>query len=142
NNGMEVLWKALEARGYDMKQLIGDTESSYTGIAKNVATATSEEINANTTALNTQNYYLSQVPVIGENVAAIRMILQGGSATVSSGSASPAKTIDYTDLLTAANQHLASLPRVERHLSDIYTLLNRIVVYEKGRFVVNSAMRG
>ncbi|MDE6649314.1 MAG: hypothetical protein K2K45_05240 [Muribaculaceae bacterium] len=141
NNGMEVLWKALEARGYDMKQLIGDTESSYTGIAKNVATATSEEINANTAALNTQNYYLSQVPVIGENVAAIRMILQGGSATVSSGTGA-ATTIDYTDLLTAANQHLASLPRMERHLSDIYTLLNRVVVYEKGKFVVSSVMRG
>ncbi|MDE5886044.1 MAG: hypothetical protein K2H46_00470 [Muribaculaceae bacterium] len=28
NNGMEVLWKALEARGYDMKQLIGDTARS------------------------------------------------------------------------------------------------------------------
>ena len=140
NNGMEVLWKALEARGYDMKQLIGDTDESFTGIAKNVASATSEEINANTAALNTQNYYLSHVPVIGENVAAIRMILQGGSATVSSGSG-PATTIDYTDLLTAANQHLASLPRMERHLSDIYTLLNKIVVYEKGKFVVNSMLR-
>ncbi len=142
NNGMEVLWKALEARGYDMKQLIGEADESYTGIAKNVAGATSEEINANTAALNTQNYYLSHVPAIGENVAAIRMILQGGSATVSGGSAGPAKTIDYTDLLTAANQHLASLPRMERHLSDIYTLLNRVVVYEKGRFVVNSSLKG
>lgn len=37
NNGMEVLWKALEARGYDMKQLVGDADSSYTGIAKSVA---------------------------------------------------------------------------------------------------------
>ena len=140
NNGMEVLWKALEARGYDMKQLIGDTDESYTGIAKSVANATSEEINANTAALNTQNYYLSHVPVIGENVAAIRMILQGGSATVSSGSG-PSTTIDYTDLLTAANQHLASLPRMERHLSEIYALLSRIVVFEKGKFVVNSILR-
>lgn len=140
DNGLTVGMKSLESLGLDLSSMREDS-SEYKGIAKNVASATSEEINANTAALNTQNYYLSQVPVIGENVAAIRMILQGGSATVSSGTGA-ATTIDYTDLLTAANQHLASLPRMERHLSDIYTLLNRVVVYEKGRFVVSSIMRG
>ena len=77
NNGMEVLWKALEARGYDMKKMLGDTDSEYTGIAKSVAGATSEEINTNTAALNTQNYYMSH---IDENVAAIRAMLSGGAA--------------------------------------------------------------
>ena len=77
NDGMEVLWKALEARGYDLKKLLGDTDSEYTGIAKSVAGATSEEINANTAALNTQNYYMSH---IDENVAAIRAMLSGGAA--------------------------------------------------------------
>lgn len=77
NDGMEVLWKALEARGYDLKKLLGESDSEYTGIAKSVAGATSEEINANTAALNTQNYYMSH---IDENVAAIRAMLSGGAA--------------------------------------------------------------
>ena len=77
NDGMEVLWKALEARGYDLKKLLGESDSEYTGTAKSVAGATSEEINANTAALNTQNYHMSH---IDENVAAIRAMLSGGAA--------------------------------------------------------------
>lgn len=77
NDGMEVWWKAMEARGFDMKKLLGESDSEYTGIAKSVAGATSEEINANTAALNTQNYYMSH---IDENVAAIRAMLSGGAA--------------------------------------------------------------
>ena len=76
NNGMETLWQALEAKGYDMKKLLSDTDTSeYTGIAKSVSSATSEEINANTAALNTQNYYISH---IDENVAAMYMLMRAG----------------------------------------------------------------
>lgn len=78
NNGMEVLWKALEARGYDMKQLINNVDNGYTGIAKEVSSASSEEINANTAALNTQNYYVSHIPTISENVAVIRRLMEHG----------------------------------------------------------------
>lgn len=94
NNGMEVLWKALEARGYDMKQLIGDVDSSYTGIAKEVSSATSEEINANTAALNTQNYYMSHVPQIAEHVAAMRQLMERAT-TVALPEASAAGWTDW-----------------------------------------------
>lgn len=94
NNGMEVLWKALEARGYDMKQLIGDIDSNYTGIAKEVSSATSEEINANTAALNTQNYYMSHVPQIAEHVAAMRQLMERAT-TVALPEASAAGWTDW-----------------------------------------------
>lgn len=94
NNGMEVLWQALEARGYDMKQLIGDVDSSYTGIAKEVSSATSEEINANTAALNTQNYYMSHVPQIAEHVAAMRQLMERAT-TVALPEASAAGWTDW-----------------------------------------------
>jgi hypothetical protein len=94
NNGMEVLWKALEARGYDMKQLIGDVDSNYTGIAKEVSSATSEEINANTAALNTQNYYMSHVPQIAEHVAAMRQLMERAT-TVALPEASAAGWTDW-----------------------------------------------
>lgn len=77
NNGMEVLWKALEARGYDMKQLIGDTDSEYTGIAKSVAGATSEEINNVAAIGNTLMYYVSPIPRIDENLARVVAIMEG-----------------------------------------------------------------
>ena len=81
NNGMEVLWKALEERGYDMKQLISDTDSGYTGIAKNVAGATSEEINTVAAIGNTLMYYVSPIPRMDENLAAIRAIMERGGTS-------------------------------------------------------------
>lgn len=81
NNGMEVLWKALEARGYDMKKLIGDTDSEYTGIAKSVAGATSEEINNVAAIGNTLLYYASPIPRIDENLARVVALMEGGGTS-------------------------------------------------------------
>lgn len=81
NNGMEVLWNALEARGYDMKKLIGDTDSEYTGIAKSVAGATSEEINNVAAIGNTLMYYVSPIPRIDENLARVVALMEGRGAS-------------------------------------------------------------
>ena len=86
NNGMEVLWKALEARGYDMKQLIGDTDSEYTGIAKSVAGATSEEILQLSGFVNTALYHTAYLPKIYEELVAVRTASLP-TATVSATSA-------------------------------------------------------
>lgn len=83
NDGLEVMWKSLEAKGYDLKELLGDSdESEYTGIAKNVSSASSEEINANTAALNVQNFYMSH---IDENVAIIARMMQSGESASEGG---------------------------------------------------------
>lgn len=87
NNGMEVLWKALEARGYDMKQLIGDTDSEYTGIAKNVAGASSEEILQLSGFVNTALYYVSPIPRIDENLARVVALMEGGGAVTTTSNA-------------------------------------------------------
>ena len=87
NNGMEVLWKALEARGYDMKQLIGDTDSEYTGIAKNVAGASSEEILHLSGFVNTALYYVSPIPRIDENLARVVALMEGGGAVTTTSNA-------------------------------------------------------
>lgn len=86
NNGMEVLWKALEARGYDMKKLIGDTDSEYTGIAKSVAGATSEEILQLSGFVNTALYHTAYLPKIYEELVAMRTASLP-TATVSAASA-------------------------------------------------------
>lgn len=82
NNGMEVLWEKLEAKGYDLKELLGDTDDSeYSGIAKNISNATSEEINNLAAIGNTLFYYVSPIPRIDENLARILAIMQGGGAS-------------------------------------------------------------
>lgn len=125
NNGMEVLWKALEARGYDMKQLIGDTDSEYSGIAKSVAGATSEEINNVAAIGNTLMYYASPIPRIDENLARVVAIMEGKTAALPTASGGTTGAIDYTDMFATANQHLSSLPRMEQHLAEIHTMLGR-----------------
>lgn len=83
NDGLEVMWKSLESKGYDLKELLGESdESEYTGIAKSVSSASSEEINANTAALNVQNFYMSH---IDENVAIIARMMQSGESKTENG---------------------------------------------------------
>ena len=125
NNGMEVLWKALEARGYDMKKLIGDTDSEYTGIAKSVAGATSEEINNVAAIGNTLMYYVSPIPRIDENLARVVAIMEVREASLPTTSGATTGAVDYTEMFTTANQHLSSLPRMEQHLAEIHTMLGR-----------------
>lgn len=125
NNGMEVLWKALETRGYDMKKLLGDTDSKYTGIAKSVAGATSEEINNVAAIGNTLMYYVSPIPRIDENLARVVAIMEGRGASLPTASGGTTGTVDYTEMFNTANQHLSSLPRMEQHLAEIHTMLGR-----------------
>lgn len=125
NNGMEVLWKALEARGYDMKKLISDTDSEYTGIAKRVAGATSEEINTAAAIGNTLLYYAAPIPRIDENLARVVAIMEGRGAALPTASGATGGAVDYTDLFNTANQHLSSLPRMEQHLAEIHTMIGR-----------------
>lgn len=125
NNGMEVLWKALEARGYDMKSLISDTDSEYSGIAKSVAGATSEEINNVAAIGNTLMYYVSPIPRIDENLARVVAIMEGRGTALPMASGVTTGAVDYTEMFTTANQHLSSLPRMEQHLAEIHTMLGR-----------------
>ena len=143
NNGMGVLWKALEARGYDMKKLISDTDASgseYSGIAKSVAGATSEEINNVAAIGNTLMYYVSPIPRIDENLARVVALMEGRTAALPTASGGTTGAIDYTDMFATANQHLSSLPRMEQHLSEIHTILGRIITTKGGRFGVKIYM--
>lgn len=129
NSAMETLWRALEARGYDLKELIGDTDSKSTGIAKSVASATSEEINALTAAINTAFYYFSPIPLIAENVAAIRAQIVG--ATSATQTITGGGTVDADTLV---QQHLACLPNIEANtamtvqkMQEAINALNRVI---------------
>lgn len=81
NDGMEVWWKAMEARGFDMKKIFSNMDSEHTGIAKSVAGATSEEINNVAAIGNTLMYYVSPIPRIDENLARVVAIMGGRGAS-------------------------------------------------------------
>lgn len=80
NDGLGIGVEVLKAAGVDISKL-REGSSEFSGIAKNVSNATSEEINANTAALNTQNYYMSHVPQIAEHVAVMRQLMERGTTS-------------------------------------------------------------
>lgn len=96
--GMTNLMSALELAGLSVRGMGSD----LTGISKDIATASEESILGLAAGINTQNFYISQVPPKLDTIIAI---LQGGGSPVGGG-------INVQDLITIQNQHLAYLPNI------------------------------
>lgn len=73
--------KAVAAMFESMGISVHEMSTDSTGIAKDVSSATSEEINALAAIGNTLMYYVSPIPRMDENLAAIRSLIENGSAT-------------------------------------------------------------
>lgn len=77
DHGAGVVMKWIEKMGYDMREM----GSEYSGIAKEVSSASSEEINQLSAFVNTALYYVSPIPTISENVALIRQLMERGTTS-------------------------------------------------------------
>lgn len=143
DNGLNVLWKALEARGYDMKEMLGDVDSGYTGIAKDIAGATSEEINAVAAIGNTLMYHTAYLPQIYQEIAAWRAASMR-SAIIPAASDVPA--VDNATLQTEAMNHYkaieANTAATVAELRGLSRMLNRVIVSSGGTFAVNTRYAG
>lgn len=145
NKGMEIVWAQLKQAGLDVGKIWSDAESGYTGIAKNVASATSEEINANTAALNTQNYYMSHVPQIAEHVAAMRQLMERATTTVLPEASAAGWTDwqrqamdNYNAIARNTAETVAECRRSAAACEAIAEKIGRVVVNKGGKFGVNS----
>ena len=135
NSGLLVNARYLESLGINIRDMYS-TSDNLKGISRDIATASERDINGLASHMSTVEYYVSTVPGIAADVAAMRAALEGGGLRVPNAEVAPA--VDYTSMIDIANQHLQSLPRIEQHVSNIYTLLNRVVVAKGGKFGVNS----
>lgn len=135
NGGLLVYARQLESLGINIRDMYS-TSDNLKGISRDIATASERDINGLASHMSTVEYYVSTVPGIAADVAAMRAALEGGGLRVPNAEVAPA--VDYTSMIDIANQHLQSLPRIEQHVSNIYTLLNRVVVAKGGKFGVNS----
>lgn len=116
-----VIMEWAKKWGYDGRE----KAEGFTGIAKSVAGATSEEINNVAAIGNTLMYYVSPIPRIDENLARVVALMEGRTAALPAASGGTTGTVDYTEMFTTANQHLSSLPRMEQHLAEIHSMLGR-----------------
>ena len=113
--GASTLMKFLEGAGISIRDLGGD----LTGISRDIASASEESINGLAATMNTWSYYVSYVPQIAQNVAALRAILEGGVTPIQSGQG-------VTDLVTLQNQSLTHLQDISRHTAETVTECRRI----------------
>jgi hypothetical protein len=88
DNAMTVAMEALKAAGVDVGQLRDAADAETRGIAKGVASATSEEINAATAVGKTLLYYASPIPRIDENLARVVSLIESRGASAMSQTAS------------------------------------------------------
>ena len=103
--GMNNLMAALQAAGISVRGMGGD----LTGISRDIATASEESILGLAAGINTQNYYISQVPAKMDIIIG----LLRGEGAMAQGS-----TVTLQDLVTLQNQHLSYLPTIAQHTAD------------------------
>lgn len=109
--GLRTAAAEVEAAGVSIRGLYSGGDG-LKGISRNIATASEESITGLAQGVNTQNYYLSHVPQLAQNVTAMRAMMEaaavGGAGTGASG-------VDYTGLNAEAMGHLAA---IERHTAE------------------------
>lgn len=98
-----VIMEWAKKWGYDGRE----KSEGFTGIAKNVAGATSEEINSVAAIGNTLMYYVSPIPRIDENLVVIRSILEGGNR----GNLMAVTTTGWTDWQQQAMDNYNAIAR-------------------------------
>lgn len=112
--GMTNLMNALSQAGISVRGM----GSELTGISRDIATASEESILGLAAGINTQNFYISQVPTKLDTIIGL---LRGENAM--QGSA-----ITLQDLVTIQNQHLSHLPSIAQHTADTVAECKQIVV--------------
>lgn len=111
NNGLSVGVEGLKAAGVDIDKLRKGS-SEFSGIAKNVAGATSEEINNVAAIGNTLMYYVSPIPRMDENLARIRAIMENGAAATATTSAASTGWTDWQQ------QAMDNYTAIQRNTAD------------------------
>ena len=111
--GMTNLMNALSQAGLSVRGM----GSNLTGISRDIATASEESILGLATGINTQNFYISQVP---PKLDVIIGLLQGDN--LAQGSA-----ITLQDLVTIQNQYLMQLPTIAQHTAETVAECKQIV---------------
>lgn len=136
NNGAEVYYSTMEQAGIDLKSLYDKSADGYTGIAKDIAGATSEEINYAASIGNTIMYHTAYIPQIYAQLVA----MAGGNVATPSITAQNAGWTDWQqqamDAYTAIQRNTADTVvecrRSAQACEDVVAKLNSVIKYDGG----------
>ena len=112
--GAENIMLMLEQMGVNLRGLGGE----MTGISRDIATASEESILGLAAGINTQNFYISQVPTKLDTIIGL---LRGGSTVVDSG-------VNVQDLIAIQNQFLSHLPTIAQNTAETVARCERAAV--------------
>ena len=113
--GAENVMSMLEQMGINLRGLGGE----MTGISRDIATASEESILGLAAGINTQNFYISQVPTKLDTIIG----LLRGDGAMPQGSA-----MTLQDVMIAQNQFLSHLPTIAQHTAETVAECKQIVV--------------
>lgn len=116
NAALTNLMNELAGAGLNMREKVG----SLTGIKREIGGATEETMSAVAVGLNTQNFYLSFVPGIGADVAAIREALTGESSVTRS-------SVNISSSGFGDDVFRGQMSRIDENIMEIRTLLKSVI---------------
>ena len=117
NTAMTALMERLTAAGVNIRA----TGSSLSGISKDIAGASEESINALASGINTQNFYMSYMPNIDRNVAAILVAIQGGT-TPNTVAAPQTTSVQFGD-----DTFRGQMSRIDENVAGIYQMIRSVI---------------
>lgn len=118
DEAMRALMQRLSAAGINMRA----TGSEMSGISKDIASASEESILGLAAGINTQNYYMSFVPTISQNVASILTLMGGSAASGEAGTVLPGAATTFGDEIFRGQ-----MSRIDENISEIKYLLKSVI---------------
>ena len=126
NDAMTNLMASLAAAGLDVRT----STAGFKGISKSIAGASEESILGLAAAVNTQNFYMSYVPIINENVAAILSAMTGGAVT---GSGVNLETTENGEVMPSVQKMIYDhLPLMDQNLAELLRLVRSVITTKNG----------
>ena len=126
NGAMTNLMSSLAAAGLDVRT----STEGFKGISRDIAGASEESILGLAAAVNTQNFYMSYMPTINENVAAILGALTGEGT---SGRRNAPGVGSGEDVMPSVQQMVYDhLPNMDQNLSEMLRLFRSVVTTKNG----------
>lgn len=119
NDALTNLMTSLASAGLDVR----NSTAGLKGISKEIAGASEESILALAAGINTQNFYMSYMPTISENVSAILAVMTGNASPTSA-----VATTENGDIIPSVQQMVYDhLPNVDNNISEMLRLFRSVI---------------
>lgn len=115
--GMQVFANSMQAEGVSLRNTVGQ----FTGISRDIAGASEESINGLAAGINTQNFYMSFMPLIHENVAQILTYMTGGNTVT------PATQTGIEGMPSVQKMVYDHLPNLDANMNSLLQLVKSVI---------------